>query len=624
MNNVNHQRGVALLFALGILALILVGGLAFLGDVLISQKVVLNHGEFASTRFLARSAAERAVAHLTMFNVIQANEHAQFYATDASSVYSRFSASAITAVGENSKAGTDEGAVSQDQLESGSAANQKKGLSRSKLNVGLKKFGNERLSWYSGSDTLARWIYVHQDGKESNGAGKDSSNNSVTAPVVGRYAYQVLPASSTSRISLYAVTRGSFANQHGSLGNTPAGTKVKPAKLYRWGIDVDELLINDNLFSMWGNASGTGPVASDTGDLSQREFDTFFNIHSGNGSPLYLADDATDAKRREIEFQMRWVKSIFTEGMGRVIREAYPGNSAIPYNGLRTWYPRFNLGDFKPYFSANEKDGIWYSRFRGSVNNDTADKEKTDIENLKNGKEIGGTGKSVLDYLAGNTALASLPYMDGYVKDRDYSSPVGLPFLRRIGHNEQKGSFSTIANLRKQIAANLNDYCDADSIPTSDKPADTWGSLVDTTDVNALPSYTGNEKTPYINEIGFEFKLDNSTLKIDNGNCIFTHNLKAKIISELIGVYNGLQISNAELYGKLHSLKVTLSVEIKGKANVSYVSGNPATSTDKDVDFTEVLESGEFGFTFNGSDNIIGKDYKAAGSGYCKEIILSR
>ena len=90
MNNVNHQRGVALLFALGILALMLVGGLAFLGDVLISQKVVLNHGEFASTRFLARSAAERAVAHLTMFNVIQANAHAQYYASDASSVYSRF------------------------------------------------------------------------------------------------------------------------------------------------------------------------------------------------------------------------------------------------------------------------------------------------------------------------------------------------------------------------------------------------------------------------------------------------------------------------------------------------------------------------------------------------------
>ena len=587
MNNVNHQRGVALLFALGILALMLVGGLAFLGDVLISQKVVLNHGEFASTRFLARSAAERAVAHLTMFNVIQANAHAQYYASDASSVYSRFSTSAITAVGENSKEGINEGAVSQDQLESGSVDDQKKGLSRSKLNVGLKKFGNERLSWYSGSNSLARWIYVHQDGKESNGAGKDSRNNNVTVPIVGRYAYQVLPASSTSRISLYAVTRGAFANQHGSLGNTPAGTKVKPAKLYRWGIDVDELLINDNLFSMWGNASGTDPVASDTGDLSQREFDTFFNIHSGNGSPLYLADDATDAKRREVEFQMRWVKSIFTEGMGRVIREAYPGNSAIPYNGLRTWYPRFNLGDFKPYFSANEKDGIWYSRFRGSVNNDTADKEKTDIENLKNGKEIGGTGKSVLDYLAGNTALASLPYMDGYVKDRDYSSPVGLPFLRRIGSSSEKGGFESVVNLRKQIAANLNDYCDADYIPTSDVESSKWNEAATVTGTLTPPNYTGNEQTPYINEVGFGFKIGNAKFTANGGEYKFSADVESEVLVELINVYKtlakkkdgtSLTAQDLSFYGVLKELSIGLNVSLED-AEVAFFENKDGVET---------------------------------------------
>ena len=575
MNNINHQRGVALLFALGILSLILVSGLAFLGNSLISQKVAFNHQEQAGAKFLARSAAARAIAHLTMFNVIQAGNHADYYVSDASSVFSRLSSSPVTSVGETSSD------VTQDQLESGSASDQKAGLTKSKLSVGNKKFGGNYFPWYSGTDSFARWIYVHEEGAESDGSG---TSDTVSKPIVGRYAYQVLPATSTSRLSLYALTKGAYSNLHPVLGALPTEMKMKSAKLYRWGIDVDELLIDHPLFSSWGNAGGPKAEA-DTSDLSQRELDTFFNIHSGKEGPLYLADNANDTDKKNVELQKRWVKNIFTEGMGRVIREAYPGNSAIPFNQLRTWHPRFNLGDFKPFFEANEtkeRDGIWYSRFRRpQESGESADAEKNKIEALKNGKKISGSEKTVLDYLAGDTMLS---YMDNYVSDRDDDKVIGLPFLRRIGHNDEKGGFKKIEYLRKQIAANLNDYCDADYIPTSNVDAKDWEGKVSVSDVeqatdkneapnaDKLPVYTGNEKTPYINELAFGFKISNA--KFNSGaKYTFTANVESEIFVELIRVYKELAQKNAveklkigdfSFKGLLKDLKITLKVTIAG------------------------------------------------------------
>lgn len=49
----------------------------------------------------------------------------------------------------------------------------------------------------------------------------------------------------------------------------------------------------------------------------------------------------------------------------------------------------------------------------------------------------------------------------------------------------------------QQIAANLLDYCDSNDVPTSDVAPASWGGA------GVYPAYTGNEKTPYINEVGF-------------------------------------------------------------------------------------------------------------------------
>lgn len=571
MNKLKKQRGVALLFALGILSLILVTGLAFLGNALISQKIAFNSQESNAARLLARNAADRAIAHLAMFHITQAKNHAQYYVSDASSVFSRISKNPVeTAETSVKTTESEERAISQDQLSDAKT---------SRLNAGVFELGNpvQRFPWYKGNSSRAKWIYIHSDGKESAGNGKDVAGNNMETPIIGRYAYQVLPATSTSRISLYAVTKGSYRNLHPAV-DTPATSNHKVAKQYRWGIDVDELLIDDPLFKDWGPAEDSTPLSVDNDDLSQREFDTFFNIHSGKEGSLYLADDAADNKKKDVELKKRWVKNIFSEGTGRLTRETYPDNSSIPYGGLRVWYPRFNLSDFKPYESANKKEGTWYSRFVIDPK-----KEADEVAALLNGKKL-PDDKTVLDYLAGDSPVI---YRDSNVKDCDYDKPIGLPFLRRIGSDTEKGAFEKVEYLRKQIAANLNDYCDADSIPTSNIPAQDWASKVEKSDAADLPAYTGNEKTHYINEIALGVQLTDA--KFDNSGK-FVGKVDAEVLAELIRIYDSVpDISKYKLHGYFKHLALTFSVTFKGSVKVEYTNNADSTPGSSTVNIDEEL-----------------------------------
>lgn len=96
------------------------------------------------------------------------------------------------------------------------------------------------------------------------------------------------------------------------------------------------------------------------------------------------------------------------------------------------------------------------------------------------------------------------------------------------------------ANLRNQVAANICDYMDSDSTPTSDVAADTW--LTGT----AVPTYTGNEKTPYINQIVPAIQLDadftgsSTTIPIVNIKFVMqllTINKTLKFYVELVNIY---------------------------------------------------------------------------------------
>ena len=531
MNSPGKQKGVALLFALGILSLILVMGVAFLGNALISQKIAVNNERSDFSRSLARSAADRALAHLMMFHLIQGKYALwdDYRKSDARTVYSTKSGSGNDMLGEDD----------------------------SKLNVEMTTFkatSTDNKPWYAGKNSDAKWIYVHEDGTESNGAG----GAGITSPIIGRFAYQVLPAG--MRIPLYAMTAGAFSATAVTEKDTITGYPFRVPKLFRWGMDIDELVIPrssaaDDLFhSCWG-PSGSSVYSR------QHEYDNFFGLLSGTGSATPLGKDR---KKEDVENLKRWVRSVFAEGRERLAPEAYTDNTSGT-RGDRSWYPRFNLSEFTPFKIApgasGWEDALWYSRFLDlELTNDEA--ERTAVNNLKNRDEV-------LDLLAGT---GSGVYQEHNSMDTDYDHPIGLPFLKRIGDNDEKGAFDSVGDLRKQIAANLNDYCDSDSIPTSDKLASTWMSLVGKTDADELPKYTGNEKTPYINEIGFGFMMENA--KIQGGSkLLFTAEISSELLAELINVYGGtmpVSVSALKLYGALKHLSLTLDISIKGNVTAHY------------------------------------------------------
>ena len=87
------------------------------------------------------------------------------------------------------------------------------------------------------------------------------------------------------------------------------------------------------------------------------------------------------------------------------------------------------------------------------------------------------------------------------------SNSKGLPWLACFGYEDDgsgngttvsnaKGTFPSVVERRQQIAANLKDYCDTDLRPTSDIDPKNWKTTE--------PNFTGNEKTPYINEVGIK------------------------------------------------------------------------------------------------------------------------
>ena len=535
------QQGVALLFALGILSLMLVTGVSFLANALMNQKIVLNNQEAASAKALTQLALGRAMAHLNTFNLLQVQRSALYYAGDASSVYSRTKETAF--------ADADALTIRHDQLYGPGSL------------MTVKRGGNGGPAWFnnSGEESKAQWIYVHENGESSDGS------SSVTSPIIGRYAYQVLPQSSNSRLSLYAVTAGGIEGGIAKFGSVKNETYTRIPQKHRWGVDVDELNIGglDRMFDYYwkhGSSELCDPLYT---------FDSFISLLSGYkslGGSSYLKPFFSDDV--QTENRKRWLEHIFVEGRGRVAREAYSDGATVP-----KWYPRFNLSEHPFYYDADKNlkknvydsttRGTWYHRFIDIPS--SVDEEKSRIDAIANTNEVIERLTAVPDAESGR-------FSDTYLVDRH--DEIGLPFLRRIGSDDQKGGFLKIADLRKQIAANLNDYCDSDSIPTSDVAAKDWASKVGA--ASELPTYTGNEKTPYINEIALGFQLTDA--QFDNGK--FTGKVDAEVLAELIKIYDVVpEITNFKLHGFFKYLALSYEVSFKGTATVTFTNDDNTSSS---------------------------------------------
>ena len=419
----NNESGVALLFALGILSLLLVLGLAFASNALLAQKVAHNNSSRSQAKQLALSAVNRiaiSIMHL------QSKLPSSTILEDYSDIYS----SGMDGKDEDNKSYADGLFSKEDSLLTPPAT-----ASPDKPDD----------STYQ----KPRWTFIFDKPKGVTGR-----------KIIGRIAYQqVVSSKGLSKITLDNVLRGVYAQSSHASG-TPA-VNHEPWNT-RWGKTISELNLDDTTpLDNWNTN------ALDEASLNENSYSkipSFFQAYAD----VYFNDANADKKKAFIE---RW----FTDGTEPVEPEFYRYKiSAGTTSEEFKLYHRFNLGDLTDCYL---EDDIWYDRFR----NDTS------ITLNKNSADI-------LDKLAHDS-------IEFKTTDELTPADTGIPFLKQIAN--EPGTFSTLEARRKQIAANLNDYCDPDSKPTSDVDATNWSVNEGVTE----PTFTGNERTPYIYELGYRLAI---------------------------------------------------------------------------------------------------------------------
>lgn len=420
----NNESGVALLFALGILSLLLVLGLAFASNALLAQKVAHNNSSRSQAKQLALSAVNR-IAISIMY--LQSKLPSSTILEDYSDIYS----SGMDGKDEDNKSYADGLFSKEDSLLTPPAT-----ASPDKPDD----------STYQ----KPRWTFIFDKPKGVTGR-----------KIIGRIAYQqVVSSKGLSKITLDNVLRGVYAQSSHASG-TPA-VNHEPWNT-RWGKTISELNLDDTTpLDNWNTN------ALDEASLNENSYSkipSFFQAYAD----VYFNDANADKKKAFIE---RW----FTDGTEPVEPEFYRYKiSAGTTSEEFKLYHRFNLGDLTDCYL---EDDIWYDRFR----NDTS------ITLNKNSADI-------LDKLAHDS-------IEFKTTDELTPADTGIPFLKQITNEHEQGTFSTLEARRKQIAANLNDYCDPDSKPTSDVDATNW-SVEGVTE----PTFTGNERTPYLYELGYRFVI---------------------------------------------------------------------------------------------------------------------
>ena len=419
-----NESGVALLFALGILSLLLVLGLAFASNALLAQKVARNNSNRSQAKLLAQSAISRIATAIMYYQFQAANWSPAIIPVDYSDIYSY-------GKDKDNKVFAD-GLFSKDDS-----------LLTPPSSVSTEQPTTETFQ-------KPKWAFIF-----------DKPESEADRKIVGRIAYQQVPGSNgASKITMDSVLRGIYPQKSHATGGTP-GTNHEPWE-YRRGKTISEL--NFNTSTPLNNWNSNKPAESALTETTFSSIPAFFTAYG----TVYFSGEYADEKKAFFE---RW----FTGGTEPVEPEFYRYETVA--NGVTTEYKlyhRFNLGDID---KCDLKEDQWYDRFR----NDTS------VTLSKN-------STAILDKLAGSSAEFKLT-------DELTPADTGIPFLKLIANEPE--TFSTLEARRKQIAANLNDYCDSDSKPTSDVDATNWSVDEDKKE----PTFTGNERTPYIYELGYKLEI---------------------------------------------------------------------------------------------------------------------
>ena len=446
--NKNRQRGAALLFALGMLTILLITGMAFVANALTAQKVAVNNSTRSQARIFAQSALSRVLASLMLY------QYRELKSPDGGELPDSYDA--VKSYGTvNSGAETDDGLTGSDSL-------LKLPNDNSIVSQDIAKIFNEKVA----GATDVKWVYFY-----NKHTGEDRK-------IIGRAAWKVISVSPQISAPVFL------------SGMLPVETD--PATWYpaehRWGREIDEVNFTNNaLFKHIDKSTWAG-------QFTMKDYNAVYTALGIN----------SDDKAAEKRFIDRWFipdadSNDFLGNPTAFVPEVYACKDSD--NGKFTQMMRFNISELSDSTDKNwnELYGVsasadqWYARF--GIDSTTA---------------AGAAECNNDDFINKRLTADSIPAVlnDKFDHQLDKDDRPTLPFLRRIG--DVFGTFADITAFRKQIAANFNDYCDKDSIPTSDVKAEEWLTEIGTEYKH--PTYTGNEKTPYIYELGVRLGIfaDNS------------------------------------------------------------------------------------------------------------------
>jgi len=190
-------------------------------------------------------------------------------------------------------------------------------------------------------------------------------------------------------------------------------------------------------------------------------------------------------------------------------------------------------------------------------------------------------------------------------EDSDDTSK-GLPWLACFGYKDngsgvgaadetQKGTFALVKDRRYQIAANLKDYCDSDSIPTSDVNPVTSDTGTTWLTTSTGPAYTGNELTPYIDKLGVKIDVVQYSREDPGDSTKFAISLAADI-SIAVGLVN--------IYGTDWT-KENLEMKIEGTIKFDTTIATGTSNVETTIPFSHTFNYSTFEWAGNYSRFII-------------------
>ena len=504
--NSSRESGMALVFAIGLLALLLMIGMAFIGNAVNYRKAAENNSARSQSRMFALSAVSRAASALMVYahQYARVPENGNQFPQSFDGIYSYAS---YNENGEVAKGGAKE---YEDGLHGNNSVMMIPPGNGAVIDSRTAESFNQK---FRSTDNNAKW-----PGKWVFFTNGQSGNK---RRIIGRAAWQVLgtPADLLAPVFM-----------RGHIDGLDPDPDFIPQE-NRWGRGVDEVFLGYMDGSSWkavhNDFRNLGAILTSK-DSRLIDYQAIYNVTSNPDS---------------FEVQ-RWIEKWFIPDFDESKSVSNPGTTitdetyfarASGTDGYGAWLPRFNISelgngkDWMDAYDVNDGADPWYARF--------------DIDSTLDQSKL--NNEEAIKLLARD----NVPRLGDGSRDSDFfetDEPAGLPFLKRIGND--LGTFEYLDDLRKQITANFNDYCDADGMPTSDLPAKQWTKDMDDASAGEYkhPTYTGNEKTPYIYELGMNFGLVSSSSTVNSvraekdaatGNYRIGIAVKAAPIMKLVNIY---------------------------------------------------------------------------------------